>query len=91
MARKRLIPPRMAAMINGNGRSRTILVVEDEAVIRYILPVDLKRMGHVVLKAGYGQEGLTVWRQFKDQIDLVIADVRMPRMDGPTMVRHLQA
>ena len=81
----------MAATFYRNGRNRTILVVEDEAVIRYILHIILKRMGHVVLEACDGAEGLTVSRKFKDRIDLVIADIRMPKMDGPTMVRHLQA
>lgn len=81
----------MAARFFRNGRNRTILVVEDEAVIRYILHIILKRMGHNVLEAGDGAEGLTVSRKFNDQIDLVIADIRMPRMDGPTMVRQLQA
>jgi two-component system, cell cycle sensor histidine kinase and response regulator CckA len=81
----------MAATFYRNGRNGTILVVEDEPVIRYILHIILKRMGHVVLEACDGAEGLTVSRKFNDQIDLVIADIRMPKMDGPTMVRHLQA
>jgi CheY-like chemotaxis protein len=48
-------------------------------------------MGHVVLEACDGKEGLTVSRKFNERIDLVIADIQMPRMNGPTMVRHLQA
>jgi two-component system, response regulator YesN len=48
-------------------------------------------MGHIVLEARDGAERLTVSREFNDRIDLVIADIRMPRMDGPEMVRHLQA
>ena len=68
-----------------------ILVVEDEGLIRATLHIVLKRMGHVVLEACDGEDGLTVSRKFNDQIDLVIADIRMPRVDGPTMVRHLQA
>ena len=91
MARKRLPLPNMPATFYRNGRNRTILVVEDEAVIRYILHIILKRMGHLVLEACDGEEGLVVSRKFKDRIDLVIADIRMPRVDGPTMVRHLQA
>jgi two-component system, cell cycle sensor histidine kinase and response regulator CckA len=74
-----------------NGRSRTVLIVEDEAVIRDVLKIVLKRMGHVVLEARDGEEGLTVSRKFNERIDLVMADIQMPRMDGPTMVRHLQA
>jgi two-component system, cell cycle sensor histidine kinase and response regulator CckA len=91
LAPKRLLPVSMATTPYRNGRSCTILVVEDEAIIRYILHVVLKRMGHVVLEACDGAEGLTVSRKFNKRIDLVIADIRMPRMDGPTMVRQLQA
>ena len=72
-------------------RSFTILVVEDEALIRDLLHIVLERMGHVVLEASDGAEGLTVSRKFNGQIDLVIADVQMPRIDGLTMVRLLRA
>ena len=81
----------MAPMPYRNGRNRTVLIVEDEVIIRNVLQVVLKRMGHVVLEARDGEEGLTVSRKFNERIDLVITDIRMPRMDGPTMVRHLQA
>jgi CheY-like chemotaxis protein len=91
LARKWLVPPNMAPTPYHNEQSRTILIVENEAVIRYILHSVLKRMGHVVLEAWDGAEGLTLSRKFTGRIDLVIADVRMPRMDGPTVVRHLQA
>ena len=73
-----------------NERSFTILVVEDEALIRDFLHIVLTRMGHVVLEARDGAEGLTISRNFNGRIDLVISDVRMPKVDGPTMVRLLQ-
>ena len=50
----------MAGALYRNGRDRTILIVEDEAVIREVLHIVLKRMGHVVLEARDGEEGLTV-------------------------------
>ena len=81
----------MAAAPYFNERSFTILVVEDEALIRDLLHIVLERMGHVVLEARDGAEGLTVSRNFNGRIDLVISDVRMPKVDGPTMVRLLQA
>ena len=59
-----------------NVRTRTILVIEDEAAIRNLLLIILQRMGYNVLEAGDGAEGLTVSRKFSDQIDLVIADIR---------------
>ena len=81
----------MAAAPYFNERSFTILVVEDEALIRDFLHIVLTRMGHVVLEARDGAEGLTISRNFNGRIDLVISDVRMPKVDGPTMVRLLQA
>jgi len=81
----------MAATPYCNERRSTILVVEDEALIRDFLHIVLKGMGHVVLEARDGAEGLTVSRNFNGRIDLVISDVRMPKVDGPTMVRLLQA
>ena len=72
-------------------RIRTILVVEDDATIRYILRVVLERMGHAVLEGRDGADGLNVSRNFNDRIDLVISDVRMPKMDGPEMVSRIQA
>jgi len=91
VAFKWLHSPTMAATPYFNERSCTILVVEDEALIRDFLHIVLERMGHIVLEARDGAEGLTVSRNFNGRIDLVIADVRMPKVDGPTMVRLLQA
>jgi DNA-binding NtrC family response regulator len=72
-------------------RTCTILVVDDEALIRDSVHIVLKRIWQVVLEAHDGAEGLTVSRNFNGRIDLVIADVRMPKVDGPTMVRLPQA
>jgi DNA-binding NtrC family response regulator len=91
VAFKWLLPASMAATPSFNERSCTILVVEDEALIRHTLYIVLKRMGHVVLEARDGAEGLTVSRNFNGRIDLVIADVQMPKVDAPTMVRLLHA
>jgi CheY-like chemotaxis protein len=81
----------MAITLYRNERSKTILVVEDDAVIRYIVRIVLERMGHIVLEACDGAEGLTVSRNFSNPIDLVVSDVRMPKMNGPEMVCRLQA
>ena len=90
MARNGLHLLSMAETPHRNERCRTILVVEDEAAIRNVLRFVLRRMGHTVLEAGDGAEGLTISRNFNGRIDLFISDVRMPKMDGPAMARHLQ-
>jgi CheY-like chemotaxis protein len=74
-----------------NERTKTILVVEDDPTIRNILRIVVERMGHVVLEACDGRDGLSVSRTFGERIDLVISDVGMPKMDGPEMVGCLQA
>ena len=56
VAFKWLLPPSMAATSYFTGRICTVLVVEDEALIRDFLHIVLKRMGHVVLEACDGAE-----------------------------------
>jgi CheY-like chemotaxis protein len=68
---------------------RTILVVEDEASVRNVLRVLQRRVRDTVLEAGDGAEGLTLSPNFNGQIELLISDVRMPKMDGPATARHL--
>ena len=66
----------------------TILLVEDELVTRTSMAVRLKRLGHRVLEAGNGQEGLDLAR--RDRPDLIIVDWMMPEMDGPTFCEALR-
>ena len=73
-----------------NKRSKAILVVEDEATIRYILRIVLGRLGGAVLEACDGADGLIVSRNFSGPIDLVVSDVTMPKMDGPEIISRLQ-
>ena len=65
--------------------SQTILLVDDEAGVRLFLQEALEDLGYEVLIANDGQEGLTVLES-DTAIDLLISDVMMPRMNGPTMV-----
>src|SRR6516165_3510536 len=82
-----------AAMEQSNShsakQSRIVLVVEDEPAIREFLRMVLEGMGLVVLEANNGEEALAITRSFTGPIDLVISDVRMPKMDGAEMVYHL--
>jgi two-component system cell cycle sensor histidine kinase/response regulator CckA len=47
--------------------------------------------GYNVLEAGGGEEALEIVKDGASKIDLIITDVVMPNMDGPTMVRHVKA
>lgn len=71
-----------------NGAGSTILVVDDEPVNRDILLRRLKRLGHDVVCAANGKEGLEILGQ--RDCDLVLLDIMMPVMDGMTMLHRLR-
>jgi len=70
--------------------SGTILLVEDEDMVRAVAERALVRAGYNVVAAQQGEEGLERFDAM-DKIDLVISDVVMPVMDGPAMVRAMRA
>ena len=60
----------------------TILLAEDEPAIRNLVEFALQRNGYSVLPASNGEEAVELSRQYPGTIDLLLSDVRMPRMDG---------
>jgi two-component system, cell cycle sensor histidine kinase and response regulator CckA len=70
--------------------SGTILLVEDEDMVRAVAERALTRNGYTVVTATNGEEGLEILAT-RDDIDVLISDVVMPVMDGPTMVRQARA
>jgi two-component system cell cycle sensor histidine kinase/response regulator CckA len=64
----------------------TILVVEDEVMVRTVAERALTRHGYAVLVAENGEAALEILQR-EDKVDLMISDVVMPTMDGPTTVR----
>ncbi|WP_198507362.1 PAS domain S-box protein [Mariprofundus ferrinatatus] len=60
----------------------TILVVDDEAMVRSIFERMFNKLGFKVLLAADGEEGLRCYREHKHQIDAVFLDMTMPKMDG---------
>jgi two-component system cell cycle sensor histidine kinase/response regulator CckA len=65
----------------------TILLVEDEDAVRSFAARALRLRGYTVLEANGGEPGLEIVRSRSGTIDLLITDVVMPNMDGPTLVR----
>ena len=65
----------------------TILLVEDEDMVRAVAERALTRQGYTVLTAANGEAALAVL-EASGRPDLLISDVVMPMMDGPTMVRE---
>lgn len=74
-----------------SGGKETILVVEDEEMVRDLVKRSLGYLGYNVIDACNGEEGLAVGRQRSDEIDMVFTDIVMPRMSGPEMVAKMTA
>ncbi len=67
----------------------TILLVEDEDMVRAVAERALARAGYTVVTASQGEEGLERFAGM-EKVDLVVSDVVMPTMDGPAMVREMR-
>ena len=67
----------------------TIMVMDDEAPIRTLIRTALESVGHEVMEAANGHDGLALYRQ--RPADLVIADILMPELDGlDTIIELMQ-
>ena len=71
------------------GGGATILLVEDEDMVRAVAERALTRHGYTVITASDGDEGLEAVRA-GGQFDMVVSDVVMPSMDGPAMAREIR-
>jgi two-component system cell cycle sensor histidine kinase/response regulator CckA len=80
-------PEKKTSDLTGNAR---ILLVEDEEAVRAFAGRALSARGYTVFEASSGPEALEVMNGLKEEIDLVISDVVMPGMDGPTLLRELR-
>jgi len=69
----------------------TILLVEDEAPIRKITALVLKRLGYRVQEASSGEEALRLAQGSREKIDLLMTDMDMPRMSGRELAEVLRA
>jgi two-component system cell cycle sensor histidine kinase/response regulator CckA len=70
--------------LSGAGR---ILFVEDEAAVRGIAARLLRQRGYDVIEAADGEEALELAEQHAGQIDMMISDVIMPGLDGPSLLK----
>jgi CheY-like chemotaxis protein len=66
----------------------TILIVDDEPIIRQLAERILEHDGHTMLTAGNGREALEVMREKTP--DLVLLDLQMPQMDGMTFLKLMR-
>jgi two-component system cell cycle sensor histidine kinase/response regulator CckA len=76
--------PRVARDLSGSGR---ILFVEDEDSVRNVAARLLRARGYEVIEAADGEEALVLAEEWAGKIDLLISDVIMPGIDGPTLLK----
>lgn len=68
----------------------TILLVEDEDAVRLFSARALRNKGYQVLEARSGEAALEIISEHLDDVNLIISDVVMPRMDGPTLIKEVR-
>lgn len=76
-----------AVDVTGRG---TILLVEDEEAVRKFAARALTGRGYTVIEAVSGADALAIVDKLETPVDLVVSDVMMPEMDGPTLLSHLR-
>jgi len=84
----KLSETRAPADLAGQGH---ILFVEDEDDVRLMAARTLRKRGYNVIEAADGEEALEILEEGETQFDLMISDVVMPGMDGPTLLKQGKA
>ena len=72
------------------GNGELILVVDDEVAIRKIIKTSLETYNYKTLIAIDGIEAVALYAEYREEISVVLMDMMMPDMDGPTTIRTLQ-
>ena len=67
-----------------------VLIVDDEQRMRKLIKDFLKAKGYSILEAEDGEEGLAVFEQNKNKINLILLDVMMPKLDGWSVLRQIR-
>jgi two-component system cell cycle sensor histidine kinase/response regulator CckA len=80
-------PAKARTDLTGQG---TILLVEDEEGLRSLNARGLRSRGYSVIEASNGVEAMEVFEENNDNVDLVVSDVVMPEMDGPTLLKAMR-
>jgi PAS domain S-box-containing protein len=81
-------PRSVASFAGGNGE--LVLLVDDESPIRQVAQRTLERTGYRVITAADGREAMSIYSERGGEIDLVLTDMSMPVMDGPTLIARLR-
>lgn len=71
--------------------TETILVVEDEELLRELLLTILEEKGYHVLTAGDGLEAVEIYKAQHERISLVLTDMGLPKLDGWEVFQQMKA
>ncbi len=82
-------PPVAPSVPPASHGKETVLVVEDEPLVRRLAVLGLRGHGYRVLEAANGADAIELARRAGNTIDLIVSDVMMPGMRGPALVREL--
>ena len=72
------------------GGGELVLVVDDESSVRQVTRKLLERNGYRVIEASEGADGITQYVAHQQEVQVVVTDLAMPVMDGPTFIRVLR-
>jgi len=75
--------------LEASNKVPTVLVVDDEPLLRKLMRLELEEGGFQVLTAENGRDAMKVSRSHRGEIDVLVSDVMMPGMDGPALVQEL--
>ncbi len=88
---QKLIIGRTAAQIMQTSSDKhTILIVDDEESVRLLLRKILERAGYSILEAEDGRQGVEIYKQNVELIDVLLLDLTMPAMSGYDMLAEIQ-
>jgi CheY-like chemotaxis protein len=85
------LPPPVSASVRHSNAQRTVLVIEDDDLVRRVVVRTLEMAGYQVIQAPNGEAGLRILDDPSNDIDLILTDIDMPCIDGVTVTRVLAA
>ena len=72
------------------GGNETILMVEDQDIVRRMTVRILQALGYSIMEAANGREGYEIFSDRNEEIDLVILDLTMPEMSGTDLLKKMK-
>jgi CheY-like chemotaxis protein len=85
-----LVPVATAAVEETDLEGATVLLVEDEKLLRHVGKEMMQKLGCTVIEAENGLEAVDAFKRHRDDISLVVLDLVMPKMDGSETFRELR-